>query len=158
MRRRGPRQERLLARPSASVTATMREAPAQGPHIVASIEERFEKLNVWRRGDERAPHKPLLVPLAPAAYARGEHRVRFVDCVAPLTALLREFGQSTRSYHPEFPFWRPTMGCGRSWRMHRCRRGRPTHEDVAFRWRGLIVQRVRRAAHPQAAGVECHYD
>jgi hypothetical protein len=71
MRRRGPRQERLLAWPSASVTATIREteAPAQGPHIVDSIEERFEKLNVWRRGDERAPHKPLLVPLALAAYA-----------------------------------------------------------------------------------------
>jgi len=28
------------------------------------ILRRFDRLNVWRRGDQRAPHKPLLVLLA----------------------------------------------------------------------------------------------
>lgn len=39
------------------------------------ILERLENLNVWRRGDQRAPHKPLLVLLGLAKIARGEERL-----------------------------------------------------------------------------------
>jgi hypothetical protein len=32
-----------------------------------ALEDRFEQLNLWRSGDERAPHKPLLILLAALA-------------------------------------------------------------------------------------------
>lgn len=72
------------------------------------IEQRFEKLNVWSRDGERAPHKPLLVLLALAAFSRGQQQLRFADCEKPLDALLREFGPTRKAYHPEYPFWRLT--------------------------------------------------
>lgn len=68
--------------------------------------ERFMHLNVWKRGGERAPHKPLLLLLALGRYSRGEPReIRYSQVDQQLTALLREFGPSRRSYHPEFPFY-----------------------------------------------------
>jgi putative restriction endonuclease len=67
----------------------------------------INNLNVWKRGDERAPHKPLLLLLALSRIARGEPRlVAFRDIEEPLTRLLRDFGPPRKSLHPEYPFWR----------------------------------------------------
>jgi putative restriction endonuclease len=66
----------------------------------------FDKLNVWSRGDERAPHKPLLVLYALARWSRGETTsIPFREIEANLTPLLKEFGPYRKSYHPEYPFW-----------------------------------------------------
>lgn len=65
------------------------------------------RLRTWRRGDERAPHKPLLVLYALGRLARGDSSpIPFRDVDADLRALLREFGQPRHSDHPEYPFWR----------------------------------------------------
>jgi putative restriction endonuclease len=67
----------------------------------------FDQLNIWSRGGERAPHKPLLVLYALGRWSRGETTdIPFADVDRDLTPLLREFGPSRRSYHPEYPFWR----------------------------------------------------
>jgi putative restriction endonuclease len=72
-----------------------------------SILHRFDKLNVWRSGGQRAPHKPLLVLYALGRWNRGDTAdIRFAGAEPDLTALLKEFGPSRRSYHPEYPFWR----------------------------------------------------
>src|SRR6516162_2546912 len=72
-----------------------------------SILRRFDKLNVWRRGDQRAPHKPLLVLYALGRWSRGEGGdVAFRDAESVLTSLLKEFGPPRQSYHAEYPFWR----------------------------------------------------
>jgi putative restriction endonuclease len=63
-------------------------------------------LAVWKRGDVRAPHKPLLVLLALARQKQGIHALPYSECESLLTRLLREFGPSARSIHPEYPFWR----------------------------------------------------
>ena len=69
------------------------------------LHDRLTELNVWKRGDERAPHKPLLLLLAMGRAARGEERlVPFHEIEEPLTGLLRHFGPPRKSYHPEFPF------------------------------------------------------
>lgn len=34
----------------------------------------FDQINVWKRGDEHAPHEPLLLLLALSRCARGEGR------------------------------------------------------------------------------------
>lgn len=67
--------------------------------------ERFDNLNVWKRGSERAPHKPLLVLYALGRWQNGETQIAFSDASPILTELLRDFGPQRKSYHPEFPFW-----------------------------------------------------
>ena len=66
----------------------------------------FSNLNVWKKGDERAPHKPLLLLLALAKVQQGQGRLySFAEIGAPLEKLLREFGPARKSCHPEFPFY-----------------------------------------------------
>ncbi len=63
-------------------------------------------VTVWKRGSQRAPHKPLLLHLALARVQRGEERLAsFEEEIEPrLERLLREFGPPRQSFHPEYPF------------------------------------------------------
>ncbi len=69
--------------------------------------ERIDKLNIWKRGAERAPHKPLLLLLVLARLQRGESRIAHYerDIRGQLRKLLIDFGPSRKAYHPENPFW-----------------------------------------------------
>ena len=68
--------------------------------------ERFRHLNVWKRGDVRAPHKPLLVLLALGRLQAGADRLLpYDELEQPLTRLLEEFGPPRKSPHPELPFY-----------------------------------------------------
>lgn len=70
------------------------------------ILHRFDDLSIWRQGDQRAPHKPLLVLYALGRWQRGDTCDLPFDELAPDVAmLLKEFGPPRRSYHPEYPFW-----------------------------------------------------
>src|SRR5512144_210248 len=68
--------------------------------------KRFDDLSVWKQGDQRAPHKPLLVLYALGRWQRGLTGVTFLEAEPFLTDLLREFGPPRKSDHPEQPFWR----------------------------------------------------
>ncbi len=71
------------------------------------IVRKFETLKVWQRGDERAPHKPLLVLYAIGTLLQGHGRLLpYSEVDEQLGRLLREFGPKRKQYHPEFPFWR----------------------------------------------------
>src|SRR5436305_5001567 len=67
---------------------------------------RFDALTTWRQGGRRAPHKPLLVLYALGRWQQGKAEVTYREAEPELTALLREFGPSRKSDHPEQPFWR----------------------------------------------------
>jgi putative restriction endonuclease len=67
--------------------------------------DRFGDLTVWKRGDQRAPHKPLLVLYAMGRLAQGDRWLRFSEIESDLTELLKEFGPPRKSHHPEYPFW-----------------------------------------------------
>jgi putative restriction endonuclease len=73
----------------------------------AEVLERFDRLNVWRRGGQRAPHKPLLVLYALGRWQRGDRAdLPFREAERDLTDLLKEFGPPRQAHHPEYPFWR----------------------------------------------------
>lgn len=78
------------------------------PHAADdAILQRFRAIRTWGRGDERAPHKPLLLLLTLAQLQRGGERfLAYADVEPKLTALLAEFGPSRERAHPEHPFWR----------------------------------------------------
>lgn len=71
------------------------------------ILEQFRTINTWKRGSQRAPHKPLLILLALARVSRGEPReILYPEVDKTLRPLLLEFGPPRKSVHPEYPFWR----------------------------------------------------
>ncbi len=69
---------------------------------------RLDAIKVWKHGDQRAPHKPLLLLLALARLQRGEKRLADYarDVGGPLRDLLRRFGPTRSVLHPEAPFER----------------------------------------------------
>ena len=68
----------------------------------------IEEINVWRRGDARAPHKPLLLLLALGRAAQGETRLAgYGDGIEDaLTGLLKRFGPPRRTVHADKPYYR----------------------------------------------------
>ncbi len=71
------------------------------------IKEKFQNLTLWRRGGERAPHKPLLILYALGRLLRDEKRfIVFEDIDLEVSQLLMDFGPERKSYHAEYPFWR----------------------------------------------------
>jgi putative restriction endonuclease len=69
------------------------------------IKRLFDKLNVWKKGGERAPHKPLLALYALGRCRRGEGRLlSYADVDRDLRKLLMEFGPQRRTYFPDAHF------------------------------------------------------
>lgn len=67
---------------------------------------RLGDLHTWKKGGQRAVHKPLLTLMLIARAEAGlPGEVRFAEIEEDLAKYLREFGPSRKSYHPEFPFW-----------------------------------------------------
>jgi putative restriction endonuclease len=76
-------------------------------HNVEQLKQIFTHITVWKRGAERAPHKPLLLLYALGKCQRGESRaIPYAEVDPALQRLLRTFGPPRKSYHSEYPFWR----------------------------------------------------
>ena len=66
---------------------------------------RLAKINVWKGGDKRAPHKPLLMLLAFGRMQRGDDRlISYREIDTQLKRLLERFGAPGKTTHPEYPF------------------------------------------------------
>ncbi|MCT2347036.1 HNH endonuclease [Niallia taxi] len=71
------------------------------------LKTKIQKLSIWKKGDQRAPHKPLLILYALGQMqADSERFISYEVTKVKLTELLREFGPIRKSYHPEEPFVR----------------------------------------------------
>ena len=71
----------------------------------------FRNLHAWKRGGQRAPHKPLLLLLALGRVINNEERlVSYVDIERRLKELLRRFGPPRNAFHPQFPFGLEAIG------------------------------------------------
>jgi putative restriction endonuclease len=74
---------------------------------IEELKRKISQINIWKRGDERAPHKPLLLLLALARIEQKEDRfIAFSEIEGPLSELLDRYGPKRKSQHPEQPFWR----------------------------------------------------
>lgn len=84
-----------------------------GDEVLAQI----RGLRQWRAGEQRAPHKPLLLLLALGRLQRqGERLMLFDEAAEPLRRLLEQFGPPRRRQHPEYPFWRLRLD-GQLWEI-----------------------------------------
>lgn len=80
---------------------------------MTTILDLVNNIKTWKRGDERAPHKPLLLLIALARIQRGEPRLipyrdanADLDVETKLTELLAEYGPARKAHKPYEPFWR----------------------------------------------------
>ena len=72
----------------------------------AEILRRFQAFIVWRRHEERAPHKPLLILYAIGKLLIDEKQLHYAAIENDLHDLLKDFGPWRKRYRPEDPFWR----------------------------------------------------
>jgi len=69
----------------------------------------IDNLNIWKRGDKRAPHKPLLLLYALARQIRDpDAKFEFSSIEEDINQLLNDFYKSfpRRKHHVNDPFWR----------------------------------------------------
>lgn len=75
--------------------------------VASSLVGRYRSLTIWKSGDQRAPHKPLLILWAIGRCLQGEPRLAPYTLVEKdLGDLLRHFGPPRKKVHTEAPFWR----------------------------------------------------
>ena len=78
-----------------------------GDSLRKEILARIDGINVWKKGGQRAPHKPLLLLYALARLSRNDQGpISYHDIDKDVGHLLVEFGPPRKSVHPEYPFWR----------------------------------------------------
>lgn len=71
------------------------------------IKSLFDKMTMWKRDGQRAPHKPLLILYALSQCIQNKKRfISFSEIDQEFKPILIEFGPPRKSYHPEYPFWR----------------------------------------------------
>ena len=71
------------------------------------IIQRFETLNIWSSGGQRAPHKPLLVLYAIGRLLRdGIRLIPYTEIEVDLGRLLEQFAPRQSRQGTQFPFWR----------------------------------------------------
>ncbi len=72
------------------------------------LKNKIEEISMWRRGDIRAPHKPLLLIFALSEYLKGHDRLFHFETEIDesLIKLLKSYGPCRSSYHSSYPFWR----------------------------------------------------
>lgn len=71
------------------------------------ILKHFKTLTIWKSGDKRAPHKPLLVLLAIGFLQNKDQRlIPYNIADNKLERLLVEFGTPRNAKNTHYPFWR----------------------------------------------------
>lgn len=75
---------------------------------IQMLQQAIADMTIWRKGEQRAPHKPLLLLYVLAGYQQGHGRLfDYASEVRDnLRSLLERFGPQRAQYRPDMPFWR----------------------------------------------------
>ena len=75
---------------------------------IKQLQQKITDITIWKKGDQRAPHKPLLLLYVLAQYKQGHDRLFDYkkEIEEPLHDLLARFGPQRKHYYPNMPFWR----------------------------------------------------
>ncbi len=75
---------------------------------IKELQVAISNLSIWRKGDQRAPHKPLLLLYVLSQYQKGHEQLFDYgeEIHQPLLDLLNNFGPRRKSHDPSLPFWR----------------------------------------------------
>ena len=75
---------------------------------IQMLQQAIADMTIWRKGEQRAPHKPLLLLYVLAGYQQGHGRL--FDYASEVRdnvrSLLERFGPQRAQYRPDMPFWR----------------------------------------------------
>lgn len=73
-----------------------------------TLQQAIADITIWRKGEQRAPHKPLLLLHVLSQYQRGHSRMfdYASEVRDQLHNLLERFGPQRAQYRPDMPFWR----------------------------------------------------
>ena len=71
-----------------------------------SLLNKVQTIRMWTQHGLFAPHKPLLMLLALGEFSRGRTQNPYCETKVKLTDLLKDFGPSRKTHHPEQPFLR----------------------------------------------------
>ncbi|WP_151993962.1 phosphorothioated DNA-binding restriction endonuclease [Buttiauxella massiliensis] len=73
-----------------------------------TLKQAIANITIWRKGEQRAPHKPLLLLYVLSHYRRGHGRLfnYSAEIHEPLLDLLERYGPQRREQRPDMPFWR----------------------------------------------------
>jgi len=91
-----------------------------------SILDKFDQIKPWKRGHERAPHKPLLILYAIGEYLNGKKEISFYEANPKLKKLILEFGPQRKIIKTEYPFVR--LSNDSVWELNQ---PLPTNEDYS---------------------------
>ena len=65
----------------------------------------FSNLNVYRKGNRRAPHKPLLILIAISKFQQGQIDLPYEEIEQTLKSLLNAYAPPVSGSHqPELPY------------------------------------------------------
>lgn len=94
--------------------------------------QEFKNITMWKRGGQRAPHKPLLVLYAIGCLLRKNNRlIPYKQIERDLRELLLAFGPSSISPRAEYPFWR--LQKDGIWEIENPERFKLTHSGDPYR-------------------------
>jgi len=73
-----------------------------------TLKQALSKITIYRKGDQRAPHKPLLLLYVFSQYRQGHARLFSYgpEIRDQLLDLLNRYGPQRRDQRPDMPFWR----------------------------------------------------
>lgn len=73
---------------------------------VEELKCKISKINIWKRGEQKAPHKPLLILLALGKLLQGQTEIAYEEIREEMIELLIEYGHSNGRVRPDHPFVR----------------------------------------------------
>ncbi len=109
----------------------------------------FQGINIWKRGDERAPHKPLLLLYALGRLRRGMRWLTYADTKRDVGDLLLEFGPP-RATKVIDPFLRLAkdglwgfLGYGEDWLLEQFKESVLMEKNVSGGFSDAVHQTLR---------------